>query len=222
MREDNSRTRRSLRLGSPAGLILAGFCLLLPFLTASCSSEEAPRAQWRLSYTGIDVLTGGRPDVELTDDADKEPMRRLDDAEVEEFLGAPPASLPTLPLAWPAAALLLAALAATALPSRTWRTTATGGLALAAAVVLAGATVLARNDATGVVASVMSGVFSERIERPALREGAVYGEVSDMFRYGWGLWITLALVAAVGVANTVAAVRRPAPVAGEPDSTPVA
>jgi hypothetical protein len=218
VREDDSRPRRRVpllvrRLASPAGLILAGFCLLLPFLTASCASEEEPRSQWRLTYTGIDVVTGGRPEIAMTEDADKTPIHPLDDDELEEWLGAPLDSLPTLPLAWPAAALLLAALAATAVPSRAWRTTTTGGLALAAAVLLAGATVLARHDATDTVASLGTGLVSDRVASPPpvpeLRQSNYYGGVSDMFRYAWGLWITLGLLAVVGVANTVEAVRRP-------------
>ena len=48
---------------------------------------------------------------------------------------------------WLAVALMVAALAATALPSRIWRAAATAGLALAAAIVLSGATILARQDA---------------------------------------------------------------------------
>ena len=51
------------RLGSPAGLVLAGLCLGLPFLSASCDSPEQPHVQWEVTYTGADVLTGGRPDV---------------------------------------------------------------------------------------------------------------------------------------------------------------
>ena len=209
-------TRRSARpparrLAGPAGLILAGFCLLLPFFSASCEVQEQPRTQWRVTYTGVDVLTGGRPAFAFTDDADREPIRRFDDAEAERLLGAPLEPLPSQPVAWVAVALLAAALAATALPSRAWRTTATGGLALAAAVVLGGATVLARRDATDAVAAVLIRTGASGPTRaptvPEVRDWGSYGEVSDMFGYAYGFWVAIALLVAVGVAGTVAALR---------------
>lgn len=201
------------RLASPAGLIMAGLCLLLPFMSASCASESRPRVQWQVTYTGVDVLTGGRPDVAFTDDADKEPIHTLDDAEVRQLLGTPPAPLPPQPSAWLAVALLVAALAATALPSRTWRRTATGGLALAAAVVLLGATVLARHDATDAVAAVLSRLDAAP-SAPAptvaqLRAWDSYGQVRDTFHYAYGLWLAIAALLTVGVANTVGAGRAP-------------
>ena len=201
------------RLASPAGLILAGLCLLLPFMSASCASEERPRLQWEVTYTGADVVTGGRPDVAFTSDADQEPIHRLDDAEVRELLGTLPGPLPPQPLAWLAVALMAATLAATAWPSHTWRMTATAGLALASAVVLGGATVLARRDATDAVAAVLSRFGTSSDESPSavaeLREWHRYAEVSDMFHYSYGFWIAVAALAAVGAANTVAVIRDP-------------
>ena len=200
--------RRRFRAASPAGLILAGLCLLLPFLSASCTAPEPPHAQWRLTYTGVDVLTGGRPSVAFTEDADREAIRRLDDAGTERALGKPPEPLPPQPVAWLAVALMAAALAATALPSRAWRTTATGGLAVAAAVVLSGATVLARRDATDAAAVILSGVVSPPLSGPSVqaRSWEHYGQVSDLFRYEYGFWVAVAALTLVGVANTVAAV----------------
>ena len=201
------------RLAGPAGLIMAGLCLLLPFLSASCAVEEKPRVQWRVTYTGVDVLTGGRPEVAYTDDADRQPIRTMDEREANRVLGASPAPLPPQPVAWLAVALMTAALAAAALPSRMWRATATGGLALAAAVVLGGATVLARRDATDAVAAVLSGLTSTRstprTAGPELRAWEYYDQVADTFRYGYGFWLALVALSAVGVASTVQAVRAP-------------
>lgn len=205
--------RRVARLASPAGLIMAGLCLLLPFLSASCGSEERPRVQWQVTYTGIDVLTGGRPQVAFTDDADREPIHPLDDAGVRRLLGSRPAPLPPQPVAWLAAALMAAALAATALRSRIWRTTATAGLALAAAVVLWGATTLARHDATDAVAAVLSRLAAAPSAPPPtvpqLRQWDHYRQVQDTFRDEYGFWIALAALSAVGAANTVGAGWRP-------------
>jgi hypothetical protein len=222
----NRRSWPVRRLTSPAGLILAALCLLLPFMSASCAIEERRGVQWRVTYTGVDVVAGGRPEVAFTADAGKEPIHTLDDVEVGRVLGAPPAPLSPQPLGWLAAAVMAAALAATAVPSRTWRTTATAGLALAAAVLLCGATMLARRDATDAVAAVLYGTTVPSEDRPPtvpqLREWERYGQVRDTFRYEYGLWITIVALSAVGVANTVGVVRDPVrdrrrPAAATPD-----
>ncbi|MBM2615842.1 hypothetical protein JIG36_09770 [Actinoplanes sp. LDG1-06] len=198
--------RWSRRLLSPAGLVLAGLCLLLPFLSASCASEGPPRVQWRVTYTGADIVAGGRPDVAFTGDADREPIHDLDGGEMKRVLGGPPAALPAQPVAWLAAALMVAALAATALRSRAWRTSLTGGLALAAAVVLWGAAVLARRDAVDAVTAVLSQVTGSR--PPDERAGDTYEQVRALFHFTYGLWLALSVLATVGVASTVAAVGR--------------
>ena len=199
------------RLAGPVGLLLAASCLLLPFMSASCAIEERPRMQWRVTYTGADLLTGGEPDVAFTDDADERPIHRLDENATRQVIGTPPAPLPTQPVAWVAVVLMTAALAATALPSRTWRTTATAGLALAATVVLAGATVLARRDATDAVAAVVrrftAGSPGPPPTAPELRGWEHYGQVSDTFGYGYGFWTAIAALSLVGVANTVGVIR---------------
>jgi hypothetical protein len=212
-----ARTRRRVapwvqRLASPVGLVMAGLCLLLPFMSASCASQEPQAPQWQVTYTGVDVIAGGRPEVAFTADAGQTPINTLDDAEVRRLLGGPPTSLPPQPVALVAAALMVAALAATALPSRTWRLTGTAGLALAAAIVLWGATVLARRDATDAVAAVLSQVGDHSgppMTVPELHEWDSYGPISKMFHYTYGLWVAIAVLSAVGVANTVGAGRDP-------------
>ncbi|MGX6600550.1 hypothetical protein ACWKSP_00215 [Micromonosporaceae bacterium Da 78-11] len=205
------------RLASPIGLILAGLCLSLPFMSASCAGERVDdnleRVEWQVTYTGVDVVTGGRPEIAFTDDADREPMRTLDRAGVRQLIGTAPPRLPPQPLAWLAAALMVAALAATALPSRIWRTTFTAGIAVAAAVVLWGAVLLARQDATDAVAAKLLEFFSMPGSSPSVaqvRAWDSYGEIRDLFRYGYGVWITIVLLSTVGVANTVRVIRDPA------------
>ncbi|WP_306213797.1 hypothetical protein [Actinoplanes sp. RD1] len=201
---------RLLQRGTgPAGLVLTALCLLLPFLSASCASEETPRQQWRVTYTGVDVLAGTAPEVAFTEDADKTPIRELGAAEAEQLTGAAPLTLPAQPVAWLAVALMAAALGATGLPSRAWRTTAAAGLSLAAAVVLAGAMVLARRDVTDAVATVLrSGSASAPVATP-VRQWDAYGEVGGMVHYAYGSWIAIALLAAVGVGHLVAALTTP-------------
>jgi hypothetical protein len=144
------------RLSSPGGIVLAGLCLLLPFMSASCGVEQRSGVQWQATYSGVDVLTGGRPRIALTHDAAQEPIHVLDDAELRREIGQPPPPLPAQPLAWLAVAVMAAALATTALPAPRWRVTATAGLTLAAVVLLWGATMLARQDVTDAVAAVLS------------------------------------------------------------------
>jgi hypothetical protein len=58
--------RRAGRWFSPVSLTLAGLCFLLPFVTVSC---DAPGGFGRAApggtttYTGVDLMVGGRPDV---------------------------------------------------------------------------------------------------------------------------------------------------------------
>lgn len=195
---------------SPAVLILAALCLVLPFLSASCTSEQQS-VHWRVTYTGVDVIAGGRPDVDFTDDVNREPMHRLDDAEARQVLGEPPASLPAQPLGLLAVALMAVALAASALRSRLWCHTAVAGLSLAAAILLWGATVLARNDATDALAAVASQLASPPPASPDLRSWEQYDQLRETFRYLYGFWLALAALATVAVANVVGLVRDPVP-----------
>jgi hypothetical protein len=202
------------RLGSPAGIILAGLCLLLPFLSASCSTEERSGVQWRATYTGVDILARGRPTIAYTDDAARQPIHTVDDAELHQVLGDPPPTLPPQPLAWLAVALMAAALVATALSAPRWRVTASAGLSLAAVVLLWGATMLARHDALDVVVKEII-----RTDTPLSAPAATVDElrkweqdqpkVGDLVRYDYGFWIAIAALSAVGVANTVRVLRDP-------------
>jgi hypothetical protein len=202
------------RLGSPAGIILAGLCLLLPFVSASCGTGQRSGVQWRATYTGIDVLAGGRPTVAFTDDAAKQSIHPLDDTELRRLLGNPPAPLSPQPLAWLALALMAAALAAAALPASRWRVTATAGLSLAAVVLLWGATMFARQDALDAVARELDRANTAPSAPPPtvgeLRAWEQHNpKVGDLVHYEYGFWIAIAALSAVGVANTVRVLRDP-------------
>jgi hypothetical protein len=214
------------RLGSPAGIILAGLCMLLPFISASCGTEQRSGAQWRVTYTGVDVLARRRPTVAFTDDATKQPMHTLDDTELRRLLGKPPPPLPPQPLAWLAVALMATALAATTLPAPRWRITGTAGLTLAAGVLLWGATMFALQDAKdAMVRELGQSNMSPSKPPPTVRDLRNWEQdnpkARDLVHYEYGLWIAIATLSAVGVANTLRVLRDPiygrnGPAAGTP------
>jgi hypothetical protein len=201
------------RLARPGVLLLVGVSLFLPFLTASCSEPGVRSAQWRVTYTGSDLVVGGRPDIDLTVDSELAPMRRLDDDGVRNLLGEPAPALPAQPMAWAAVALLLVLAATAALPAR-WRAPATAGSALAAAVVTWGAVELAKRDATDDLAARLMQLAST--SRPSassteqVRQWDQYDAVHDLFRPGYGFWVAVASLAVLGVANVVQILRDPA------------
>ncbi len=62
----NPKLRTAGRWMSPTTFVLAGICFALPFVTVSCATpggygRAAPGGT--TTYTGIDLATGGRPDV---------------------------------------------------------------------------------------------------------------------------------------------------------------
>jgi hypothetical protein len=202
------------RLASPAGIILAGLCLLLPFVSASCGTGQRSGPQWRVTYTGVDILARGRPTVAFTDDADKQPIHTLDDAELRRLLGKPPAPLPPQPLAWLAVAVMAAALAATALPVPRWRVTATAGLTLAAVVLLWGATMFALQAATdAVIGELGQSNMAPSKPPPTVRELRNWEQhnpkVRDLVHHEYGFWIAIAALSVVGLANTMRVLRDP-------------
>lgn len=153
------------RLASPAGLLLAALCLVLPFLSGACLGEpsqgvpEQQRQQWRVTYTGVDILIGGQPDVAWADANSQGRLRLLDEADLLDLMGQPPSPLRPQPLAWLAVALIAAALAATALRATRRRAAVTAGLALVAALALYAATLLAREQAVDTMAGVLRHAF---------------------------------------------------------------
>ena len=202
------------RLTSPAGILLAGLCLLLPFVSASCGTEQRSGVQWRATYTGVDVLDRGRPTIAFTDDAAKQSIHTLDDAELHQLLGEPPAPLPAQPLAWLAVALMAAALAATALPASRRRITATAGLCLAAAVLLGGAMMSVRQEALDAVVRQLARANAAPSALPPTvgelhRWEQGNPKVGDLVHYEYGFWIAIAALCAVGLANTVRVLRDP-------------
>src|SRR5574338_644746 len=129
-------TSRTLleRLASPAGFAVALLLFLLPFLTVSCeASSDSTPVRVDATFTGIDLLVGGSPDLSAVGgqgsptEADPDIVAQVD-AEYGQYY-------PPQPLVLAAAALLLGGLiAALVLPAalRTWPSV----VAAAGAVVL--------------------------------------------------------------------------------------
>jgi len=204
------------RLASPVGLALTVVCLALPFLSASCSGDAPPdapdaRQQWRVSYTGADILVGGKPDVAWADHTRPGPPQRLSEAELVDLIGQPATPLSPQPLAWLAVVLIAGALAAAALRGTRQRATVTAGLALVAALALYAATLLARDQAVDAVAEVLRRVASgsSAPSKEPIREWEYYGWVGGRFRFGYGLWITIGILLALSLANAAEAVDWP-------------
>lgn len=200
------------RLASPSGFLLVVLGLLFPFLIGSCSDLQPAgvppeqRQAWRVTYTGADLLTGGAPEVEIADYASRGRLRNLSDADMVRYLGHPPTPLSPQVLAWLALSLLVIGAALTATRRRQWKTWTAAGLSIAVAAALLKATLLARDQATDAVAGVLSRMGSLPDQpAPPVREWEYYPAVHDMFRFGYGFWITVGILAALAVLHTAQA-----------------
>ena len=135
-------TPRSLvdRLLSPAGFGLALLLFLLPFATVSCSAaEEGIPVHLDYTYTGLDLVTGGGPDIDGTmpDPEGGQPIvvRTTPDEATLAEIGVP--MQPVEPLVVVVAlGLLVGMIGAFAAPA-TLRGPLNGGIALGALVLLA-------------------------------------------------------------------------------------
>jgi hypothetical protein len=73
-----ARTSLLGRLASPTGFVLVGPCFVLPFLIVSCSGEsDGHRIRGSLSYTGTDLVGGGRVDL-YYETQDESGVHRID------------------------------------------------------------------------------------------------------------------------------------------------
>jgi hypothetical protein len=201
------------RLANPTALVMVVISLLLPFMSASCSGQVPPgvpheeRQQWRVTYDGLDILAGRRPDVAFADRASKGELRTVEGSELSDLIGRrPPAPRPQ-PLAWLAVALIVVAVAATALRSPRRRAIVVAGLALSAALALYTATLLAREQAVETVAEVLRATASSgQPPSTPVRQWESYPWVRDRFQFEHGFWIAIGTLVAVGMTNTAVAV----------------
>jgi hypothetical protein len=186
------------RLASPAGLLLVGLCFALPFLTVSCSGEEGGQSfQGSLSYTGGDLVVGGRVDLRY-ETRDERGVHRVDVTNMERdpVNSSPVEPIPIEPFAVAGVALLGAGVLAGLLRPAGLRRLAAGTAALVAAIVVVGGTLRSRNR----MAEQLAPLLSDTKTRD-----------TDMIDFGYGFWLALGLLLIVAVGNIAGSLRVPAP-----------
>jgi hypothetical protein len=171
------------RLLSPAGFGLVLLLLLLPFLAVSCGSGEETAVG---TFTGIDMVTGGEPDLVVPAMTDEE-AQQAQQAVVAMFHD----QIDAQPLAILAALVMLLAMAAALIRERMARHALSVGLAVLATALLAGAVVRAIS----------------RIEEAmrAIAEQAETAAFDVSIRYGF--WLCVAVLAVLTVGHALALVR---------------
>ncbi len=195
------------RLLRPGGLLLVAGCFLLPFVTVSCSpaasSEMSPSGSSgppvTVTYAGTDLAAGARPSVWWSGDA-QNIKRDLQFDPVQEVprLGVQPFVIVAL-------VLVLAGVATGALRSRWARDLAGAATAVLGAIFLAGAELLALHAAHRRVQEevAMMGLAANPTPNPA-------PQVDGLFKIapGYGFWLALVLLLAIGTVSVVQLMRQ--------------
>ncbi len=174
--------RRVGRWFSPTALVLAGLCFLLPFATVACDTpggygRAAPGGT--TTYTGVDLITGGAPEVKPADKVRPAAAQRED--------RIPPQPVATIVVLLVVAGAVVTVVAADARVRRA-----------AAAVFATGALVLlVVNQA--LVESALVAQVREQLTQP-LPAGKV---VRDYVKTGEGFGFSFVLLTTVVVANAI-------------------
>jgi hypothetical protein len=201
------------RLVSPTGFLLAGLCFLLPFVTVSCSSDnEGQHVEVTLSYTGVDLVTGGRVNYHLESTGGTGGTQRIDEPNLRRSPGSntPIPPVPVEPFAVAVVTLIGVGIAVGLIWDTAVRRVAAGAVGMVAAVLLVGAGLRARSEAA-------------RELQPYVGQQS-YERVHDMVDFGLGFWLALAALLAVGLGNLAWYVWRPPPHTGGvggPEPVPV-
>jgi hypothetical protein len=189
---DRSLTARLL---SPAGLILAGVGLLLPFGAVSCT--PAPGTGAALTYTGSELIgnTGGTLSTTPQFAEAIGPAGAAGPHSGTSLLNeADTTGLRTLLVA--VAGLILIGVISTVLQPRLTRVTVVAAMAYAAMVTLIGAQLAGRHTVAGWFATHPE-IFGKDEAGKALPDGFA-------IRPGVGFWLSLVLLIAVGTGNLLA------------------
>jgi hypothetical protein len=165
------------RLLSPTGFVLTLILFGFPFLAASC---EAPQGDFEFSatFTGVDLLVGGKPDL----------VASVDEPGAEQF----DLPLPVQPLAIVAVVAILAAAASALLRQRLLRHAAGLGLAVLAVGTLAAAEMRALGDLIDEYGPLVADVVDAEV--PA----------SEYIHTQWGFWVAFYALTAMAMAHAVA------------------
>ena len=187
------------RLASPVGFLLALLFLLLPFVAASCDAPGLGSAE--ISYTGVDLATGGKPNVTTTGE-----LTRENGAPVPTEDSAPDPGVQLLTII--TMALLAIGLGISLAPVVRTRTFGAIGAALA------GGTMLIVTQA--VAQSHLTTPLLEGLRQLADQPVAVSGGVDDLVHSRFGFWLSLIAVILVLLYNVgslleprIRAARRP-------------
>jgi hypothetical protein len=203
------------RLASPVGFLLALLFFLLPFVAVSCEAPGLGSAE--ISYTGVDLATGGEPTVKTEGDLTSE-------------LGAPVPKKDTAPdpggqlLAIVTVALLVIGLGVSLVPVA--RTRLLGAVSTA----VAGGTLLIITEASvqsNLITALTDAARKEASTNPdgnPLNINMTSGIFDNMVQSRVGFWLSLIAIILVLLFNAGvllwprirAATRQPAPATGPP------
>ena len=174
------------RLASPVGFLLALLFLLLPFVAASC---EAPGlGSVEVSYTGVDLATGGKPTVHTEGDLTSEhgaPVPTADDA---PRAGAQALAIITV-------ALLVAGLGISLAPVVRIRTFGAIGASVAGGALLIVTEAMAQSNLKPAVADGVQRLLADKPGDVAVDPTLAGRNLDDLVHSQIGFW--LSLVAAI-------------------------
>jgi hypothetical protein len=139
--------------------------------------------------------------VAWADRASQGRLRPLDDAGLVDLIGPLPAPLRPQPLAWLALGLIATAVVTTAVWwRRRWSGIVAAAAAMGAVAALYAATLRARDHAIAATASVLRRAFTLASDprRTPIEQWDHYAWVRDRFHVGYGLWVAVGVLLAVG------------------------
>jgi hypothetical protein len=180
------------RLASPAGFVLAALFFLFPFVAVSCDAPQLG-GSIEISYTGVDLATGGDPTVETIGGFGREPGDPVADEEDPPYPGVQALALVTL-------LLTVAGLVLSVLPAARIRLYGAVAASLLGGVLLVVTQSVAHgNLVSSIVASARDG------DQDALN--LTEGIADEIVQTRIGFWLTLAVLVLLLGFNVAIAVR---------------
>lgn len=188
------------RLLSPAGFVLAGLCLLLPFMTMSCSSknQDAAVEMGTITFTGADLVVGGAPDLKLATEPSPGTVEAefLKDAQANPYLDGSPEGMTPQRSAIAAAALVVAGILISFVPWVRTRQIASAIFALAAAALFYDAFLSTRQ------------LWAEQMLPLVSDDPTTLARLIEMIHPRFGMWLVMGLLIVTALINVDGAVRQ--------------